>query len=203
MTRRDNLHSRLVAWLKVALPLAALAILSTLFLFARSTDLTQDLPFAEVDLRERARSQQVTRPSFAGATESGDLIAVVAESARPEVVGENRLLAENVTARIDLVGGRAISFRADRGVIDMPQDVVHLTGSVVFTATGGWQVTAETLTSGLREIRAVSEQGIAGRGPPGEFTAGRMELTTDTESGDAHLVFTDRVKLIYEPRSTE
>ena len=37
MARADR-HTRVVGWLKVALPLAALAILSTLFLVARRID---------------------------------------------------------------------------------------------------------------------------------------------------------------------
>ena len=34
----DNLHSRMVFWLKILLPILALAILSTLFLFSRRID---------------------------------------------------------------------------------------------------------------------------------------------------------------------
>ena len=48
MAARDNVHSRVVFWLKIILPLLALAILSTLFLFSRRIDTDQALPYAEV-----------------------------------------------------------------------------------------------------------------------------------------------------------
>ncbi|MBL9052753.1 MAG: hypothetical protein JNN02_03385, partial [Tabrizicola sp.] len=43
-------HTRVVTWLKVLLPLAALAILSTLFLLADQINPDDALPFAEVDV---------------------------------------------------------------------------------------------------------------------------------------------------------
>ena len=52
---RADFHSRLVGWLKVVLPLAALAILSTLFLLADLIDPTAAIPYAEVDVEDLAR----------------------------------------------------------------------------------------------------------------------------------------------------
>ena len=51
----------------------------------------------------------------------------------------------------------------------------------------------------MRQTRAETEGEIRAEGPPGTFTAGRMHLTTDPETGQAYMVFTDGVKLIYEP----
>ena len=42
-------YSRMVAIFKVLLPLAALAILSTLFLLSRTIDPTTTIPFADQD----------------------------------------------------------------------------------------------------------------------------------------------------------
>ena len=69
MPWREHLHSRMVAWLKVILPMAALALLSTLFLFSRNIDPTTTIPFTTIPLEERARDERVSRPEFAGATE--------------------------------------------------------------------------------------------------------------------------------------
>ena len=55
MNGADNVHSRVVGWLKILLPLAALALLSTLFLFSRGSDPTANLPFSETELNEIAR----------------------------------------------------------------------------------------------------------------------------------------------------
>ena len=52
---RDNLHSRLVRVLKIALPLIALLLLSTLFLFSRKINPEDAIPYASVDVDDRLR----------------------------------------------------------------------------------------------------------------------------------------------------
>ena len=196
----DNLYSRLVAWLKVILPLAALAILSTLFLLSRNIDPTTTIPFTTIDLRERAASQQVTAPEFAGATEDGDLIAFRAVSARPDPERASRLYAETLEARIDLVSGSVITFRAAGGVVDEASDRAELSGDVIVTSSTGYTVTTDRLISGMRAIHAETPGPINGTGPPGEFSAGRMLITPGAEDdGSVQMLFTDGVKLLYDP----
>ena len=52
-------------------------------------------------------------------------------------------------------------------------------------------------------LYASSPGPVRGWGPPGQITAGKMLLTADTESGDAEVIFTDQVKLIYTPAKPE
>jgi len=65
MAACDNTYSRVVAWLRIALPLLALAILSTLFLLARTIDPAQNLPYADIDIDELTREQRIGNPQFA------------------------------------------------------------------------------------------------------------------------------------------
>nr|WP_232014486.1 hypothetical protein [Cereibacter sphaeroides] len=81
--RPDNLHSRLVSWLKVVLPLAALAILSTLFLVARTINPDDAIPYADVDVADRVREPRITAPTWAGITSDGAALSVEAAAARP------------------------------------------------------------------------------------------------------------------------
>ena len=53
MTKPLHLHSRMVFWLKIAMPLLALAILSTLFLFARQVEFEGTLPYAQVEIDDQ------------------------------------------------------------------------------------------------------------------------------------------------------
>ena len=43
----DDGYSALVAWLKTLLPIVALGLLSTIFLFSGRVDVTQSLPYTE------------------------------------------------------------------------------------------------------------------------------------------------------------
>ena len=76
-------YSRMVALLKVLLPLAALALLSTLFLISRGVNIEATIPFADHEIEERMRGQQITAPFFSGTTAQGDEITVTASIARP------------------------------------------------------------------------------------------------------------------------
>ena len=59
-----NRRSVIVAWLRVLLPLGALAVLSTLFLLSRKPDPDAAIPYARVDAEALARQPRVTAPSL-------------------------------------------------------------------------------------------------------------------------------------------
>jgi lipopolysaccharide export system protein LptC len=199
MPWRENFYSRLVAWLKILLPVAALGLLSTLFLLSRSVDPTVTTPFTTIDLHERAREQVITAPEFAGATDEGHLISMRAVSAKPDPAQPSRAFATALSARIELNSGTVITFTAARGIVDETADRAELTGNVVIDSSTGYYITTDHLISGMREVRAETPGPINAIGPPGRFSAGKMILTADKDGENTHLLFTNGVKLVYEP----
>ena len=103
MALSDRSYSRFVSWAKIAFLIASLSILSTVFLSSRGRDASNRLPYTSFDLRESAKTERDTQPSFAGVSDAGDKIAFTAETAMPEDSGS--VLADEVSARIDLAGG--------------------------------------------------------------------------------------------------
>lgn len=198
--RRAFTYSRVVAWLKVLLPLAALALLSTLFLVPRSFDLEGAIPFAKVELEKRLRDQQITAPYFAGQTDAGDMISLSAETARPDPDAPDSTIAVNVSARIETTDGGVFTVRADQGEADGEFQEVTLEGKVVMTSSTDITVRTETMIFGLEEVRAESGDDIAADTPMGVLTAGRMALRPSDDSDDIYLFFTKGVKLIYTPK---
>lgn len=194
-------YSRVVAFLKVVLPLTALAILSTLFLVSRAIDPSTSIPFADTELQERLRDQQVTGPFFAGTTADGDQIAFMADrlTTLPDEPGSNR--AENVFARLDLTSGTRITLRSDFAAVNMPDDHANLTGRVVVTTSTGYEVTTDEIISRMSRLDVQSLGTVLGEGPLGTFTAGHMHLVTPEPDADSHLVFTNGVELLYQPRN--
>ena len=196
-----DLYSRMVALLKVLLPLAALAILSTVFLLSRSVDPTATIPFAEQDMADRMRDQQVTAPFFSGTTSDGDEIMVTASIARPG--GPNSPAeATDLSAQITMVDGVRITLRSDTGTVAVDKDLATFEGHVIITTTTGYVVLTDTLNSALSGITANTPGQIEGTGPLGEFTAGNMQIDTKTEGGTVHMLFNNGVKLIYDPKKT-
>ena len=200
MATYDNTYSRVVAWLKIILPLLALAILSTLFLVARKIDPAQNIPYADVDIEELTREQRVGRPTYTGVTKGGAAMTLSAARAKPDLADPNRVTGDRVTAGIDLPDGGRLDVVADAAVIDSAARTAALRGGVRVTSSLGYALTTEELQLDLDTSHVTSTTGIRVTSPMGTLTAGAFEMTGD--GGDARpyrLLFTDKVKLVYEP----
>ncbi|EEW23800.1 LPS export ABC transporter periplasmic protein LptC [Rhodobacter ferrooxidans] len=199
LSRHDNLHSRLVGWLKVLLPLLALVILSTLFMVSRKIDPQDAIPYAEVDVADRIREPRMTEPAYAGVTEDGASLTVTADAARPDASGKGGT-AQTLRAELDTPDGAHTSIVAQNGTFDDTARQMRLNGGVQITTSTGYLMTTEALVSELDRTEVTSAGPVAGTGPLGVLSAGQMRITaTEGVSGSYVLVFKNRVKLIYRP----
>lgn len=191
-------YSRLIAFLKVALPLVALAILSTIFLVSSRMQPGETIPFAEGEIAERIRTQQVTRPLFSGVTSSGDRIGFSAEEI---VTTEDRVnTAVSPVAQLDIATGSMIRLEAERGQVDLEADVATMMGEVVIESSNGFSVRSERIMSHLSFLEVRSPAEVTANGPAGTLTAGSMLIGDQTGSGRVELLFKDGVKLVYDPK---
>lgn len=194
----DNLHSTLVAWFKVILPLAALAILSLLFLVARTIDPEGAIPFAEVDIADRLREPRLTLPAWAGVTDDGAAMTITADEARPGAEGA-AATAARLTARIDMQDGGRVDLVAARGALDARAGLLTVEGGVVVTTTTGYRVETEAMTAALDRTRLESTVDVSATGPMGRLTAASM-LMTRAPGEDGYVIrFAGNVKLLYDP----
>ncbi len=199
MAVHDNLHSRLVAWLKIGLPLAALALLSTLFLVSRTIDPSDAIPYAEVDVEDRIREPRMTAPTYAGMTSDGAALTVAAAEARPGQEGEAGS-AQALRADLALPDGGRAELVAASGSLDTDARLLTLKGGVQITTSTGYTVTSNEMTAALDRTEVKSASTLAATSPMGQITAGGMALTEDAANPGAYLlVFNNRVKLIYQP----
>ncbi len=195
-------HSRWVQFLKVVLPLAAILLLSTVFLLSRSIDTNVSVPFSGQEIDERLTDQVITRPDYKGVTRKGEEIRVEARRASQGSTGDNPTAAE-VQGRFGLSNGGEITLESNTGMIRPDKGTATFSGNVVITTADGIQVTTELWNTSLEEIRGDTPGKIDGTGPIGDFTAGRMTFGTEKTDGPVHILFTDGVKLIYEPQKAE
>ena len=200
MSTFDNSYSRFVAWVKIVLPLAALALLSTMFLLSRTYDPSGALPFADVDVKELAREQRISAPNYSGVTEDGAAIALTAETARPDPEITGLVHATALRARLEAQDGSYLSLTAVSGQIDANQSQAVLDGGVVITTSTGYRIESEAVTTSLTRTEVKTPGQVEANGPPGRLTAGSMVLR-ETGPGQYLLVFQDGVKLVYTPAS--
>ncbi|WP_300056862.1 hypothetical protein [uncultured Roseobacter sp.] len=200
---KGDRYSRTVAWLKVVLPLAALGILSTLFLLSRVIDPTEAIPFADTEVQDRLLNQQVTGPYYSGTSADGDQIAFVAE----KVTSPNGLTgatqAEDVFVKIDMATGTTINVTSDSALVNVANDLANLTGNVVITTSQGYVMTSQALSARVTVLNLRSPGTVLATTPGGDLVAGAMELSTEESGGPAQLVFTNGVKLVYQPKQVD
>jgi len=200
---RENLHSRLVAWMKIILPLAALGILSTLFLISDTFDPSEPLPTVGIDLQQRAQDQGATNATFAGVTKTGHEVIVQTEKSRPSEQDQRLFLAEDITAQFRLTTGAEVNITSLRGEMNQHRNSATLSGDVTMVTTTGFDIVTDHLLTRFDELYAESPGPIQGTAPAGDLTAGRMVLQDSGEPDTAHLLFTNGVKLIYHPKVSE
>lgn len=198
-TMTSDRYSRLISWLKVLFPLAALGLLSTLFLLSRAVDPETQIPFADKEIQDRLRDQQVTGPFFSGTTADGDQISFSAEkltTANGET-GANQ--AQDVRAVLALIGGTEITVTAGQARFDIASDRAELAGNVEVSTSTGFVLRSDLFTSQMSSLNLTSPGEVRGNGPMGQLTAGAMTLSKPTNGTGAQLVFTKGVKLVYTP----
>lgn len=195
----DNRHSRWVARLKVLLPLAALAILSTLFLVPDRRGGGTTLEFADpAELDLLLTEGRVANPSYSGMGDDGASVNFTADEARPDGddAHADRLLGV-WTSR----GGAEVSLQGDTGVLTGLSGDMRIEGDVIVNDAQGYRLRTDALDidGGSKDI--VSPGSVSGSGPGLALEAGGMRI--EQRGGSPLVTFTDGVRVVYETKPPE
>lgn len=201
MAVADNAYSRLVAWLKIVLPLAALAILSTLFLFSRTIDPTRAIPLAGIDVADLAREPRINAPDYSGVTIDGTAMTLLAQSAKPDPENAGHVTAVEPTAILETPDGMRIEISSALAEVDTGSGQLVLEGGVRLLTSLGYAVETEQVSAALDRTRLETTGEIVAVGPLGRISAGQMVLQQNADrAGSYLLVFKNGVSLLYEPK---
>lgn len=196
----DNRHSRLVALAKIALPLAALALLSTMFLFSDKVDPTAATPYANVDVTELANEPRLTTPEYSGLTEDGASITVKAKTAFPDAKGGSGANAQAIVAKLEAKSGLVADLTAKAGVIDPQAGQIHLSEGVALQTSSGYRMSTAAVDMATDRSNLVAPGAVSAEAPYGTITSGAMQMTRATPETPYDLVFNGGVKLVYQPQ---
>lgn len=203
MAAFDNSYSRMIAWLKILLPLTALAILSTLFLVSRSVDPTLSLSIADDELQELASQPKIGNPSFSGVGANGAAITLSAEVAEPLTGTRTGLRATGLKGIFETPDGARLEMSSDTGIFDNAARLAELTGNVALATSDGYAITTDNIVADMDQSRIFTAGPIVADGPLGRITAGQLILQQKTLAGSDssyELIFRNGVKLVYIPR---
>lgn len=196
---RDNLYSKAVVWVKITLPLVALALLSSLFLLSGTPDPDAALEFTEVDIDEIAREQRVTQPRFAGVLAEGQEIILTADAVSADVGRTDRIRAQTIDGRLDLGGNAFLTIEARRGDIDMTAQMATFSEQVILLSSEGYRLQSDTMVMALDVVNMRSPTPVHMTGPGIDVTADTMEL--EGPDGETILRFNGSVRVLYDPQS--
>ena len=188
------MRSRVVAWLRVLLPLAALAILSTLFLLPNAPDPDAAIPYADVDAEALARDPRMTQPRFSGVAKDGAAVTLIAETASPTEGHDAN--AERLRMTWRAADGLAADLTAPYGALEGV--MIRLNGGVRVTTSNGWAMTVPVLITDTESGLMIGEGGMTAFAPFGRVDAERMEIARNAD-GQHVLNLSGGVRLLYQP----
>lgn len=196
-------RTRIVRWLRVVLPLLALALLSTMFLFSRQPGTAPQIPYTEVDAEQMARDPRVIAPNFAAVTGDGAELSLTAREAAPAGGAQDGSASD-----LHLDWRRPDGLRAELTAPDaaVTDEAIALRGGVQMATSSGWTLHSAQIEAATDRSRLTARDGVTATAPFGDLSAGEMELTpreaapsADDAGGAAVFRFSGGVRLIYQP----
>ena len=197
--RRVRVYSRAVAWMKVLLPLIALALIAAIFVTARDKgDLTKI--FTAKELATLGAGLRLDNPRFAGLTEQGEPYAIRADWALPDSAMPRFIELERPEGEIELNDGRTIAVRAAAGQMHRENKILVLEGGVVLDTSDGYHIESGLIEFDLDAKTARAPGRVRGTGPRGQIEAGSFRAAAGKGgAGAGQIWFENRVRLVFIP----
>lgn len=193
-----NLHSQIVGWAKIILPLCALALLSTLFLFARSPNEPTEIALEEIEAI--AREQRVSAPEFSGVTDQGATVVISAKTARPDTTHPDTVSIDDMRMQMNNPDGSRIEVMATFGELDGRSRIARFLGLARLETSTGYQMETNGLIAELDTGIVTSDGLLEIRAPFGQLTAGKVTFQIASDNTAQQMLFTDGVRLLYNPQ---
>lgn len=187
---------------RVVLPLAALALLSTVFFVARHLNPDDAIPYAKVDVADRMREPRMTLPVYSGATQDGADLRINADEALPEKPSQEKgPSAKTVFSTLTTPDGGRTELTSATAQMDSGQETVTFEGAVDVKNSTGYRVQTERMIARLDQTEVRSLTPVVATNDTTRITATEMVLTQDVgKAGSYVLVFNGDVKMVYQPQ---
>lgn len=193
----DNLHSRVVMILKITLPLVALAILASLFLFSAPIDPEDAIPYADVEIADRLAQPRMTGAGFSTVTSDGATLTLSAEAAVPKAGGAT---VTGLSGLLQSPDGASTQITAAKAELDRTKGQLQLTEGVTLQTSQGYAIRTDAVNVATDRTAMESPGPVEATAPMGELTSGRVQMTIASDGKTYLLVFNKGVRLLYQPK---
>ncbi len=149
----DNMHSRVVMILKITLPLVALAILASLFLFSAPIDPEDAIPYADVEIADRLAQPRMTGAGFSTVTSDGATLTLSAEAAVPKAGGAT---VTGLSGLLQSPDGASTQITAAKAELDRTKGQLQLTEGVTLQTSQGYAIRTDAVNVATDNSKAGS-----------------------------------------------
>ena len=127
---RPGFRSRIVGYLKIALPILAIGLLSTVFLFQKDGQIEGGITFSSDDRDTMRDGLAVYNPKFSGVNLNGDRFHMEATKATPDSGTPKEVALIDLNGRTDYKSGLSVYLKAARGLVRLPEQQLELSGGL-------------------------------------------------------------------------
>ncbi len=203
MATGPGLYSRVVAVLKVGLPLVAVALLAGLFLGNGEDRIGDGVVFSPGDVKALGEGLRISNPTFTGTTRGDDRFRFTADLVVPDAAPPERAAITRPAGTVDMKNGPTVTVAAAQGDLDVPTQRLDLSGKVRIETSDGYRIDSDTATIDLRSGAFVAGDAVTSRGPLGTITSQSLHVAPAAADGDARrFSFAGGVRLVYDPPDT-
>jgi len=196
MASTRNSYSRMVAWLKILLPLIALGVLGTVFLFNSKDSFAPGCTFSRADIQSLESGSFIKNPQVNGITKKGEPFHLLADEIRPMDSSNSLFVITNLDVEFQFTQGAWAKVSASSALMDVSAQTVWFESGGRLETSDGNVATVDTLHL-LMASGELQGSGIVAEGPLGRVSAENFRI----ESNDGEnrvLWFENNVRMRYE-----
>lgn len=194
--RAAKRHSIVVKSLKIALPLAALGVLSLYFIPAK---LSFDFGGATASVEKvavEAGNLKMTNPTLSGVHESYGRYEIRADSATQNIQSPHEVALDTISGTIVSPDGATTRLEAPSGLFDTKARQLTFGQGVSIDGRDSLSVTLKSATVHFADQKISSREPVSMAFRGSRIDANALDLFT----GDARVVFTGKVRVQLDPR---
>ena len=191
-TSHSHAYSRFVRWMRLMLPLAALGIVTVLFIWPDMRDEVLVSIRDRTGIAQTIGKNEMIKPRFESKDRKKQPYTITARRAIQGKSDDALVLLEKPVADMLLNNGNWIALEADKGAYRQDTQKLLLQGKVRLFHDRGYQIETGQLHIDLKDNATWSETDIYGQGPEGTLEAKGMKGYGE----NGHLVFTGPARLV-------
>lgn len=188
-------YSRFVRILKIALPLVAVALLSTIFLVQEEEGLDGGLVFSKADLETLGDGLTVNNPRLAGTMPDGTAYVLSAEKAVPDRTRIEQVEFESLSSVMRFQSDEVVEVHAARATAFVKDRMLSMRDGINIRMSSGYVATSDAAKVFLDRGEIVTDAPVSATGPGTKIDAGRMTVRAAI---DANGTRTDNPVVIFE-----